>query len=135
MATYSIRYFGVAGTAVKRSAEFFVYWKDWKTRQFLGLNFVSATDARRFTNCCTLQSCDYLFTYLLTYWFISKTHKYQCPTPKQRHLVKVNSNQSRIEEVRGRTLLLTPSFFPLFFIYFSLFSFSFLFLEVGPFDH
>jgi len=39
---------------VKQGAECFVYWKDATTQQFWGLNFISAADARRFRNCCTL---------------------------------------------------------------------------------
>ena len=42
------------GTSVKQATECFVYWKDSKTRQFWGLNFINAVDARRFKDFCTV---------------------------------------------------------------------------------
>jgi len=51
---YKYRPTDIVGTSVKQGAECFVYWKDATTQQFWGLNFISAADARRFRNCCTL---------------------------------------------------------------------------------
>ena len=55
LASFSSRYVDTAGTSVKQGAECFVYWKDPKTQQFWGLNFIDADDARRFRDCCTVR--------------------------------------------------------------------------------